>query len=83
MAKSDIDLVRVIGIPILLVILGGIGTMVWEGIEIAKRNETHVEHIREKQKEMRADQKELRSDLNQFMADVSELSTQVKYAGKE
>ena len=64
---------------LIVVLLGGIGAKVWEGVEIAKENSVHIEHVREKQKEEREERRELREDLNSFMGDMSDLAARVEY----
>ena len=76
--------VIIILLGVLISIGGFIGAQLWEGVDIAKSNAVHVEHIRDTQKEIRqaqkedrAEAKELRRDLDRFMSDVSDLSLRV------
>jgi hypothetical protein len=62
---------------LLVALLTFIAGKVWEGVEIAQKNQTKLEMIEDNQREFRQDQKEIRSDLDRLYGAVSDVAREV------
>lgn len=61
----------------ILGVLGFIGSVVWDGVQIAEDNKVRLESLKENQSELRTDVKELRRELYAVypaLSDVAEAS---------